>query len=154
MLHLTKDAISRWSSILTTKDKMYKRIKESFDKQGLMKTLNAHLEEVEKGKVKITCEFSEGLTQQHGFFHAGVTTSIADSACGYAALTMMPENTKVLSVEFKINLLKPADTKKLIAVGKVMQSGKKLTICEGYVYDSSEEKLIAKMTATMISVEK
>jgi len=133
---------------------MYERIQKSFDQQGLMKTLGAQLTEVEKGRVKIICGFSEGLTQQHGFFHAGVTTSIADSACGYAALTMMPENTEVLSVEFKINLLKPAHTNQLIAVGKVLQAGKKLTICEGYVYDSSEEKLIAKMTATMISVVK
>jgi acyl-coenzyme A thioesterase PaaI-like protein len=100
---LTNGATFKWNStLLKNKIKMYKRIKESFDKQGLMKTLNTQLEEVEKGKVKITCEFSEGLTQQHGFFHAGVTTSIADSTCGYAALTMMPENTEVLSVDFKI----------------------------------------------------
>jgi uncharacterized protein (TIGR00369 family) len=133
---------------------MYDRIKESFDKQGLMKTLNAKLVSVEKGEVKISSEFSEGLTQQHGFFHAGVATSIVDSACGYAALTIMPEDMEVLSVEFKINFMKPAKTDKLIAVGKVLQSGRTLTICEGYVYDSTEEKLISKMTATMISVKK
>jgi len=132
---------------------MYENIKQSFDKQGLMKTLNAQLAEVENGKVKITCAFSEGLTQHHGFFHAGVATSIVDSACGYAAMTMMPENTEVLSVEFKINFMKPAKTDKLIAIGKVLQSGKTLTICEGYVYDSNQEKLIAKMTATMIAVQ-
>jgi uncharacterized protein (TIGR00369 family) len=133
---------------------MYDRIKESFDKQGLMKTLNAKLVSVEKGEAKISCEFSEALTQQHGFFHAGVATSIVDSACGYAALTMMPEDMEVLSIEFKINFIKPAKTDKLIAIGKVLQSGRTLTICEGYVYDSSEEKLISKMTATMIAVKK
>ncbi|MEI2273129.1 PaaI family thioesterase [Sphingobacterium sp. ML3W] len=132
---------------------IYERVKQSFDKQGLMKTLNAQLGEVEKGRVKITCEFSEALTQQHGFFHAGVATSIVDSACGYAALTMMPENTEVLSVEFKINFMKPAKTDKLIAIGKVLQAGRTLTVCEGYVYDSNEEKLIAKMTATMIAIQ-
>jgi uncharacterized protein (TIGR00369 family) len=132
---------------------MLERIKRSFDKQGLMKTLNAQLAEVEKGQVKIICEFSEALTQQHGFFHAGVATSIVDSACGYAAFTMMPDDVEVLTVEFKINFMKPAKTDKLIAVGKVLQSGKTLTVCEGYVYDSSEEKLIAKMTATMIAVK-
>lgn len=132
---------------------MYERIKQSFDKQGLMKTLNAQLAEVEKGQVKITCEFSGALTQQHGFFHAGVLTSIVDSACGYAALTMMPDNAEVLSVEFKINFMKPAKTDKLIAIGKVLQSGGTLTVCEGYVYDSNEEKLIAKMQATMITVQ-
>ncbi len=102
---------------------MNERIKQSFDKQGLMKTLNAQLAEVEKGQVKIACEFSEALTQQHGFFHAGVLTSIVDSACGYAGLTMMPENVEVLTVEFKVNFLKPAKTNRIIAIGKVLQSG-------------------------------
>lgn len=134
------------------KHTVHERIKQSFDKQGLMKTFNAQLAEVEKGKVTITCEFSESLTQHHGFFHAGVITSLADNACGFAALTMMPENAEVLSVEFKINFVKPAKTDKLIAIGKVLQSGKTLTICEGYVYDSTKEKLIAKMQATMIAV--
>ena len=133
---------------------MYNRIKESFNRQGLMQTLNAKLEAVDKGQVKITCEFSDALTQQHGYFHAGVTTSIADSACGYAALTRMPEDMNVLSIEFKINLLKPAQTSKLIAIGKVIQSGKTLTVCEGFVYDESETKLIAKMTSTMIAISK
>lgn len=132
---------------------MYDRIKQSFDKQGIMKTLHAQLAAVENGKVKIVCEFSEVLTQQHGYFHAGIITTIADSACGYAALTAMPENTEVLTVEFKVNFLKPAKTEKLIAIGKVLQSGRTLTICEGYVYDSTEEKMIAKMTATIIAVE-
>lgn len=133
---------------------MYEKIKQSFDQQGLMKTLNAKLVEVEKGQVKIICDFSEGLTQQHGFFHAGVATSIVDSACGYAALTMMPDDMEVLSVEFKINFMKPAKTDRLVAIGKVLQAGRTLTICEGYVYDSSEENLISKMTATMIAVRK
>jgi uncharacterized protein (TIGR00369 family) len=133
---------------------MYDRIKRSFEKQGLMKTLNATLLEVEMGIVKICVGFSEGLTQQHGFFHAGIATSIVDSACGYAALTMMAENTEVLTVEFKVNFMRPANTEKLIAIGKVLQAGKKLTVCEGYVYDYTEEKLIAKMTATMISLAK
>lgn len=132
---------------------MYDRIKQSFEKQGIMKTLNAQLAEVEKGQVKITCEFSEALTQHNGFFHAGVITTIVDSACGYSALTTMPENANVLTVEFKVNFMKPANTDKLIAIGKVLQSGRTLTICEGYVYDSNQEKLIAKMTATMIAVQ-
>jgi len=131
---------------------MYERIKESFDKQGLMHTLNARLLEVEKGQVRIACDFSEGLSQQHGYFHAGVLTSIVDSACGYAALTLMPPDKEVLSVEFKINFLKPANTSKLIAKGTVLQSGKSLTICEGHVYDETENKLLAKMTATMIAI--
>jgi uncharacterized protein (TIGR00369 family) len=131
---------------------MYERIKESFDKQGLMQTLNARLVEVEKGRVKITCEFSKTLTQQHGFFHAGVLTSLADSACGYAALTLMPLDKEVLTVEFKVNFLNPANTSKIVATGTVLQSGKKLTVCEGQLFDETETKLLAKMTTTMIAV--
>ena len=131
---------------------MYEKIKESFDKQGLMQTLNARLIEVEKGQVKITCDFSEALTQQDGFFHAGVLTSLADSACGYAALTLMPPDKAVLTVEFKVNFLKPANTSKIIATGTVLQSGKNLTVCEGDVFDETKTKLLAKMTATMIAV--
>ena len=133
---------------------MYEKIIESFNKQGLMQTFNAKLALVENGRIEITCDFSAGLTQQHGFFHAGVMTSIVDSACGYAALTMMPENVEVLTVEFKINFLKPAVTNKLIAIGTVLQSGKTLAVCEGLVYDSKREKLISKMTATFIAVQK
>jgi len=117
-----------------------------------MKTFKAQLTEVKTGYVKIVCGFSAELTQHHGFFHAGVITALADNACGFAALTMMPENTEVLTVEFKVNFLRPANTTKLVAVGKVLQSGKTLTICDGFVHDQEEEKLIAKMTATMIAV--
>jgi len=132
---------------------MFERIKKSFDKQGLMQTLGAELLVVEEGLVKISVPFSHELTQQHGFFHAGVITSIVDTACGYAALTMMANDADVLSVEFKVNFLKPAKTSKLVAIGKVIQSGKTLSVCEGYVYDSLENILIAKMTATMITVK-
>ena len=131
---------------------MDEKIKQSFDQQGLMKTLNAKLISVEKGEVKISCEFSETLSQQHGYFHAGVATSIVDSACGYAALTLLNKDAEVLTIEFKVNFLKPAKTNRLIAIGKVLQSGKTLTICDGYVYDESETKLIAKMTATIIAL--
>ncbi len=131
---------------------MHQKIRASFAKQGLMQTLNAMLVEIQEGQVKIACHFSKGLTQQHGFFHAGVLTSIVDSACGYAALTIIPEDKEVLTVEFKINFLKPANTSKLIAIGKVLQPGKTLTICEGHVYDETESKLLAKMTATIIAV--
>jgi len=142
-------------AILIPKNKMdesYKRIEASFNRQGLMKTLNASLDKVQNGLVQISSEFNEGLSQQHGFFHAGVITGIADSACGYAALTLIPADHEVLTVEFKVNFLKPAATRKLIAIGKVIQSGKTLTVCEGSVYDESKEKLLAKMTATIITI--
>jgi uncharacterized protein (TIGR00369 family) len=127
------------------------KIRESFGRQGLMSTLGAKLVTVSEGSVTIECARHAGLTQQHGFFHAGVLTSLADSACGYAAFTLMPPGNDVLTVEFKINLLKPADTNKVIAVGTVIQAGKTLTVCEGHVYDESGSKLLARMTATMIA---
>jgi uncharacterized protein (TIGR00369 family) len=135
-------------------NELYNKIKTSFDKQGLMKTFNASLDKVESGSVQISCVFTEGLSQQHNFFHAGVMAGIADSACGYAASTLAQHDREVLTVEFKVNFLKPANTSKIIAIGKVIQSGKTLTVCEGNVYDESEAILIAKMTATIISITK
>jgi uncharacterized protein (TIGR00369 family) len=129
------------------------RVKKSFNQQGLMKTLGASLESVENGSVTITASFHESLTQQHGYFHAGVLTSLADSACGYAALSALPDDYEVLTVEFKINFLKPAKASKLIAVGQVIQSGKTLTVCEGTVYNETRDKILAKMTATIIAVK-
>jgi uncharacterized protein (TIGR00369 family) len=133
-------------------NEIFGRIQSSFARQGLMKTLNASLDKVQRGLVQISCEFNEGLSQQHNFFHAGVMTSIVDSACGYAALTVAPEDKEVLTVEFKVNFLKPANTSKLIAIGKVIQTGKTLIVCEGNVYDDTEARLLARMTATIIAV--
>ncbi len=126
------------------------KIIDNFAKQSFMNTLGAEIVRIEEGKVVIACEKKEGLTQQHGFFHAGVLTSIADSACGYAALTVMPEDADVLSVEFKINLLRPATADKIVATGTVLKSGRTLVVCEGIVTDESEEMVFAKMIGTMI----
>ena len=88
-----------------------------------MRTLGAVLESVEPGIVTITCGFSEGLTQQHGLFHGGVVASLVDVACGYAALSVMPVDREVLTVEFTVHFLKPAQTDRMIAVGQVVQAG-------------------------------
>jgi uncharacterized protein (TIGR00369 family) len=128
------------------------RIHQSFSRQGFMKTLGAEIESVEPGKVTLTCAFGEGLTQQHGLLHGGVLASLADVACGYAALSMMPSEREVLTVEFKINFLKPAKTERLVAVGQVLQSGRTLTVCEGTVFDETRTRAIARMTTTMMSV--
>lgn len=117
-----------------------------------MRTLGAVLESVEPGVVTIICSSSQALTQQHGLLHGGVVASLADVACGYAALSVLPDDREVLTVEFKINFLKPADTDRLVAVGRVVQSGRTLTVCEGTVMDATRTKTLAKMTATMISV--
>jgi len=118
-----------------------------------MRTIDAVLESIESGTVTITCGFSEALTQQHGLFHGGVVASLADVACGYAALSVMPANREVLTVEFKIHFLKPAKTDRLIAIGQVVQAGRTLTVCEGSVFDATRTRVLARMTTTMMAVD-
>ena len=129
------------------------RVRDSFNRQGFLRTLGAVLESVEAGTVTITCGFSDGLTQQHGLLHGGVVATLADVACGYAALSVLPANREVLTVEFKVHFLKPAKTDRLIAVGQVVQSGRTLTVCEGSVFDSTRTRLLARMTATIMAVD-
>ena len=128
------------------------RIRQSFDQQGFMRTIGADLESVEPGTVTITCGFEERLTQQHGLLHGGLLATLVDVACGYAALSMMPADREVLTVEFKIHFLKPAKTDRLIAVGQVVQAGRTLTVCEGTVFDATRTRVLARMTATMMAV--
>ena len=123
---------------------------ESYSRQGFMKHLGVEIISIEKGLVKVSCLKNENLPQQNGFFHAGLITSIADAACGYAALTTMPKGSDVLSVEFKTNLMKPAISDKLIAVGKVIKSGKTLVFCEAKITDETEEIIFATFQGTMI----
>ncbi len=128
------------------------RVRESFTRQGFMQTLGASLGRVESGLVEITMPFSNAITQQHGFLHAAAVTAIVDSACGYAALTLMPEGADVLSVEFKMNLLSPAVGTRFRAVGTVARAGRTVTVCQGEVFarQDDREKRVAIMTATMI----
>ena len=132
---------------------MIEASKNSFYQQGFMQTLGAKLISIEKGLVKLECDYSEKLTQQHGYFHAGVLTSLADVACGYAAHSMMPEGSDVLSVEFKTNFIRAAKANKIIATGKVIKSGRTLTFCEAKVTDGEENKLFATMYATMMCLK-
>ncbi len=129
------------------------RVHVSFAAQKLMRTLRAELVRVAPGEIDIEIPFSDELTQQNGFIHAGVITSIADSACGYAAYTLMAADESVLSVEFKVNLLAPAIGEKFSARAQVIKPGRTLTICRADVFaiNSGEEKMIATMLATMIS---
>ena len=107
-----------------------RRVRESFGRQGVMRLIGGRLGRVEPGRVDIELPFRDDLSQQHGFFHAGITSTIADSAGGYAAYTLFPAESSVLTVEFKINLIAPARGDKLIATGRVKKSGRTLTICE------------------------
>jgi uncharacterized protein (TIGR00369 family) len=130
------------------------RIRSSFGRQAFMETLGARLVSVEPGEVAIEWLFDSSLTQQHGFIHAGVVAAVADSACGYAALSLMPEGVAVLSVEFKVNLMKPAAGERFRAIGKVIRAGRTLSVCSAEVraYTGNEESVIAVMQGTMMTV--
>src|SRR4051812_50110570 len=107
------------------------RVRASFAKQKFMETLGCRLAHVGPGEVHIALTFREDLTQQHGFLHAGVVTTAMDSACGYAALSLMEPGVAVLAVEFKVNLMAPAAGTEFFSVGKGGRAGKTLTLCRG-----------------------
>ncbi len=132
-----------------------KRIQSSFAKQGLMSTLGATLVTVAPGRVEIALRPHPGISQQHGFVHAGAVSAIADTAAGYAALSLMPPNRGVLTTEFKINFVAPAAGERIIARGTVVKSGRTLTLAQAEVFAESDgrERLIALLTATMRAVE-
>jgi len=131
-----------------------RRVRESFDRQQAMALLGARLERVAPGEVEIALRVRPELTQQHGFVHAGVLAAIADSACGYAALTLMPEGAAVLSIEFKINLLAPALGQSLRARARVRKPGRNVSVCECDILavDAGQEKLVSILTASMMTV--
>lgn len=130
-------------------------VRSSFGRQGLMAHLGARLTRVEPGGVDIEVPFRPELTQQHGYLHAGVTSTVLDSACGYAALMLMPEASEVLTIEFKINLLAPAAGEALVARGRVVRRGRTITVCQGDAFGvtAGEEVHCATMTATTIRVD-
>jgi uncharacterized protein (TIGR00369 family) len=129
-------------------------VRDSFAAQKLMGTIGARLERVVAGEVEIRVPFRPDLTQQHGFLHAGVVTSALDSACGYAAFSLMPAGAGVLSVEFKTNLLAPARGDELIARGRVVRAGRTVTVCQAdaFMRTGGAETMIATMLATMMTV--
>ena len=130
------------------------RVRASFARQKVMHTIGASLISVGPGIVEIALPFREDLTQQHGFLHAGIVATILDSACGYAAFSLMPADKAVLSVEYKINLLAPAKGQRFIAKAQVKKAGRHLTVCTGDIFacEKEEQKLVATMTATMMAV--
>jgi uncharacterized protein (TIGR00369 family) len=128
------------------------RVRASFARQGFMHYLGAELAEVGAGSCTISCRPRPELTQQHGFVHAGVVAAIADSAAGYAALTLTPVGSEVLTVEFKLNLLAPAEGELLTARSRVMRAGRTLTVCESGVFAqrNGEETQCAAALVTII----
>lgn len=135
---------------------LHDRISDSFRRQQLLATLGARLVRVEDGEVDIELPWSEAIQQQHGFAHAGAIATIADSACGYACLTRMPEGSAVLSVEFKINLLAPAVGERFVARGRAARVGRTIGVATAEVVAQSAakpESVVAMMQATMMRVE-
>jgi uncharacterized protein (TIGR00369 family) len=131
------------------------RVRESFARQAVMETIGAKLTRVTPGMVEIEMDFSDRLTQQHGFLHAGVISTAMDSACGYAAFTLMPEHAGVLTIEFKVNLLAPGRGERFLFRGAVTKPGRTIIVADGQAYafgPDGEAKLIATMTGTMMTV--
>ena len=149
---------------ITPDEPIFARVSKSFEQQKIMQLLGATLSRVGRGQVEITLLFREELTQQHGFLHAGAIATILDSACGYAALSVMPEGAGVLTIEFKTNLLAPAKGSRFIARGRVVRAGRTIIVCSGDVmalHDSSSEVgegeerevAVATMLATIMVVQ-
>lgn len=131
------------------------RVRRSFEKQRVMQTMGVTIERIAPGEVDLKLPFREDLTQQHGFLHAGVITTVADSACGYAALTLMPPGAAVLSIEFKVNLLAPAKGEAIVARGRVVKAGRTVSVVHGDVFalDGGQEKLVSTLVGTMMVVQ-
>lgn len=132
------------------------RIRASFGRQGLMGHLGARISHISPGRVHIVLPSRPEVTQQHGYFHAGATSAIADSAGGYAAYTLFPDDTDVLTVEYKINLLAPAVGDHIEAVGSVVKSGRTLTVCRLEVFGVQDGRrdLVANGQQTLIQVNR
>ena len=130
------------------------RVRASFAKQGLMETLGATLGDITPGHVEIVLHPGPAISQQHGFIHAGAVSAIADTAAGYAALSLMPPDAGVLTTEFKINLIAPATGDRIIARGRVVKAGRTLTIAQTEVFaqTAGKEKLVALLTATLMTI--
>ena len=130
------------------------RVRASFDRQRAMHTIGARIVRVEPGEVELELPFRDDLTQQHGFLHAGIVTTLVDSACGYAALSVMDRESAVLSVEYKVNMFAPAIGERMRAIGRVIKSGRTLVVCTGEVIAvaNGAEQVVTVMQATMMAV--
>jgi uncharacterized protein (TIGR00369 family) len=130
------------------------RVRASFARQQVMQTLGVEITRVEAGEIELTMPFAKAFTQQHGFMHAGIITTALDSACGYAAFSLMPAEAAVLTVEFKTNLVAPAKGERFTFRAQVVKAGKTLTFCDARAFAivNGEERLIATMTGTLMAV--
>jgi len=130
------------------------RVRASFARQRVMRTLGIEIARLEPGAIELVMPFHAGYTQQDGFVHAGIITTALDSACGYAAFSLMPAHASVLTVEFKTNLLAPATGSRFVARAHVLKPGRTLTVCDARAYAVSDagDRLVATMTATIMAL--
>ncbi|HSD52109.1 MAG TPA: PaaI family thioesterase [Candidatus Methylomirabilis sp.] len=132
-----------------------RRVRGSFARQRVMQTIGASMTRVSPGAVEIDLPFREDLTQQHGFLHAGIVSTIADSACGYAAYSLMPADAAVLTVEYKVNFLSPAQGDRMVARARVTKHGRTVTVstCDVFAVADGRERIIATMLGTLMTVQ-
>jgi uncharacterized protein (TIGR00369 family) len=130
------------------------RVRESFARQRVMRTLNVSILGIGSGRVSFAMPFAADFTQQHGFLHAGTVATVLDSACGYAAFTLMPPDAAVLTIEFKANFLAPAKGSRFRFEGSVVKAGRVISVCDAHAFadQDGKEKMIASMTATIMTV--
>jgi len=142
-------------ALFKPKDPLFQaRVAASFDRQEAMRTLGIEIAQLRPGEIELMMPYAATYTQQHGFTHAGIIATALDSACGYAAFSLMPAEAEVLTVEFKVNLLAPARGERFAFRGRVVKPGRTITVCEAhaFVIGSGEEKLIATMTGTLMAL--
>ncbi len=134
----------------------YRRIEESFKRQGMMQAIGCEMVSVDKGRVEFALPISEKVTQQQGAFHGGALGALADISCGYAALTVAPEGMEVTSVEYKINFAAAAVGERVHCIGEVLRAGRTLAVCKAEIFDvkNGERSSCGFMQATMIFIEK
>ena len=131
---------------------MLARLRASFDRQGMMATLGVEVITAEPGRVEMSLRRDDRFTQQHGFLHAGAITSVLDTACGYAAYSVMPPEAAVLTATFTVNLLAPAAGQRFAITGEVVRSGRTLVVCRSEAFADDDRRPFAIMQATMTAV--
>jgi len=131
---------------------MRERVRASLDRQGMMRTLGVELTSIERGRVQMVLRHDDRFTQQHGFLHAGAVSAVLDSACGYAAYSVMPPEASVLTVTFTINLLAPAAGQQFTIAGSVVRAGRTLVVCRGEAFADDAAVPFAVMQATMTTL--
>jgi uncharacterized protein (TIGR00369 family) len=131
---------------------MLERVRGSFDRQSMMATLGVEVITVEPGRVELALQHDDRFTQQHGFLHAGAVASVLDTACGYAAYTVMPPESAVLTATYTINLLAPAAGRQFVLTGEVVRAGRTLVVCRGEAFADGSQRPFAVMQATMTAL--